>query len=302
MVPDRAHIQTEQVNFASAKLDAMGIAEAVTLMNREDERAVRAVGAQGAAIAAAVGMVAEAFKAGGRLVYFGAGTSGRLGVLDASECPPTFCSDPAMVVGVIAGGDAALKRSIEGVEDDREAGAREVRELGMGPKDVAFGIAAGGTTPFVHGALEEARGRGAKTVFLICTRPEDVSIRPDLFIALDIGPEVLTGSTRLKAGTATKLVLNTVTTLAMVQIGKSYGNLMVDIDALKNAKLIDRGARIISRITGAERQAAMELLRAAGGKVKRAIVMQMKGVDAAGADGMLAAAGGKLREVLGAEF
>ena len=301
MVPDRSHILTEQQNAASAQLDVLGIEEAVALMNAEDAKAVAAVGEQKAAIARAVALVAEAFAAGGRLVYFGAGTSGRLGVLDASECPPTFCSDPAMVVGVIAGGDAALKKSIENVEDDIEAGARAVRELGMGPKDVAFGIAAGGTTKFVHGALIEAKGRGSKTVFLICTEPGHVAMTPppDLFIAVKTGPEVLTGSTRLKAGTATKLVLNMVTTLAMVHIGKTYGNLMVDIDAMKNAKLVDRALRIIGQVTGADRIAAGELLTRAGGSVKRAIVMHAAKCTPAEADAKLAAAGGRLRGAVG---
>ncbi|MEI8197242.1 MAG: N-acetylmuramic acid 6-phosphate etherase, partial [Phycisphaerae bacterium] len=260
-----------------------------------------AVGEAQGAIATAVAWVAEAFKQGGRLVYFGAGTSGRIGVLDASECPPTFCSDPAQVVGVMAGGKEALWKGIENVEDDPVAGAAQVRELGMGPKDVAFGIAAGGTTPFVHGALREAKARGCKTVFLICTPPEHVEgkCEPDLFIPLLVGPEVLTGSTRLKAGSATKLVLNMVTTLAMVQIGKTYGNIMVDIDALKNQKLIDRSARIIGRLTGLDRAAALALLNAAEGKVKRAVVMQRRRCSAGEADELLRAAQGKLRIIIG---
>lgn len=300
-VPDRSHIATEQVNPRSARLDELSIAEAVGLMNREDLRMVRAVGEAQGAIATAVGWVAEAFKQGGRLVYFGAGTSGRLGVLDASECPPTFCSDPGMVVGVIAGGDEALRKSIENVEDDAAAGAGQVRALGMGARDVAFGIAAGGTTPFVQGALAEAKGRGCRTVFLICTPPEHVreTCQPDLFIPVLVGPEVLTGSTRLKAGSATKLVLNMVTTLAMVQIGKTYGNIMVDIDALKNQKLIDRSARIIGRLTGLERGAALALLNAAAGKVKRAVVMRRRSCTVMQADAILAEVGGKLRAVIG---
>jgi N-acetylmuramic acid 6-phosphate etherase len=303
MVPDRSHILTEKQNPASALLDAMEVEDAVALMNAEDARAIAAVAEQKAAIARAVVLVAEAFAAGGRLVYFGAGTSGRLGVLDASECPPTFCSDPAMVVGVIAGGEAALKRSIENVEDDAEAGARAVREAALGPKDVAFGIAAGGTTRFVHAALIEAKARGSKTVFLICTDPGHVALSPppDLFIAVKTGPEVLTGSTRLKAGTATKLVLNIVTTLAMVHIGKTYGNLMVDIDAMKNAKLVDRSLRIIAQVTGVDRLAAGELLTRGGGNVKRAIVMHAAQCTPAEADAKLAAAGGRLRQALGAK-
>jgi N-acetylmuramic acid 6-phosphate etherase len=298
MVPDRSHIQTEQSNPATHDLDAMSIRQAVAVMSAEDARAVAAVGRAGDAIARGVQMVSEAFKAGGRLVYFGAGTSGRLGVLDASECPPTFCSSPDMVVGVIAGGDAALKRSIEHVEDDRAAGAAEVVRLDITAADVVCGIAAGGTTPFVHGALDEARRRKAQTIFVTCTHQSHITQAADLFICVDVGPEVITGSTRLKAGTATKLVLNMLTTLSMVQIGKVHGNLMVDIDAMKNAKLIDRSARIISQVTGVERQAAIDLLQAAGGKVKRAIVMQVRHCDAKSADALLALHHGRLRPLL----
>ena len=301
MIPDRAHIQTEQQNPATARLDALSIEDAVALINSEDARLVAAVGAQRAAIAQAVRMVAEAFGTGGRLIYVGAGTSGRLGVLDAAECPPTFCSEPEMVVGIIAGGDQALRRSIENVEDDLMAGTHLMREMGVGKNDVVFGIAAGGTTPFVHGALNEAKTLGARTIFLICTDPSHVKmdLSPDLFIAVQTGAEVLTGSTRMKAGTATKLVLNTVTTLAMVQIGKTYGNLMVDVDANKNAKLIDRGGRIIATLTGLPRNKSLELLQDAGGKVKRALVMHHKACDVFTADKLLADAGGKLRNVIG---
>ena len=302
MIADRSHINTEQVNPASANLDALSIEEAVGLMNAEDAKVVAAVAEQRGAIATAVGLVAEAFGTGGRLIYIGAGTSGRLGVLDASECPPTFCSDPSMVVGIIAGGDQALRRSIEAVEDDVSAGKQAMVDQAVSETDVVMGIAAGGTTPFVHGALVEAHARGAKTVFLICTDPGHVELPagvPDLYLAINTGPEILTGSTRLKAGTATKLVLNTITTLAMVQIGKTYGNLMVDIDALKNAKLIDRGGRIISRLTGLGREEAIELLHTAGGKVKRAIVMHHRKCDVFTADNLLKQAEGRLRKVIG---
>lgn len=301
-IPDRSHIHTEGENPRSARLDELSIERAVAVMNAEDSQVVAAVGEQRAAIAQAVSLVADAFRQGGRLIYLGAGTSGRLGVLDASECPPTFCSDPSMVVGLIAGGDAALRRSIENVEDDAVAGADALRDLAVNAKDVVMGIAAGGTTPYVHGALIEAAARGARTLFLICTDPSHVHLPagiPDLFIAVKTGPEVLTGSTRLKAGTATKLVLNTLTTLAMVQIGKTYGNLMVDIDALKNAKLVDRGARIIARITGVGREDALKLLHDAGGRVKRAIVMQRRHCDVFTADNLLKEAHGKLRAVIG---
>jgi N-acetylmuramic acid 6-phosphate etherase len=302
MIPDRSHIHTEQVNPSSERLDALTIEESVALMHQEDLRAAQAVGEQGPAIARAVALVAGAFQKGGRLVYVGAGTSGRLGVLDAAECPPTFCSDPQMVVGLIAGGDQALRRSIENVEDDRVAGEVAMQELAIDARDVVVGIAAGGTTPYVHGGLIEAHDRLAKTIFITCTDPGHIRLPegvPDLYIPLQTGPELLTGSTRLKAGTATKLVLNTISTLAMVQIGKTYGNLMVDIDALKNAKLIDRGARIIAQLTGLDRGAAMALLENAGGKVKHAIVMHHRHCDIFTATALLEKAGGKLRAIIG---
>lgn len=298
IIPNRRHIRTEQPNPASRQLDVMPIEQAVLLMNQEDQRAIAAVGAQSAAIAVAVEMVAAAFRRGSRLIYVGAGTSGRLGALDAAECPPTFSTDPGMVVGVIAGGPAALTRSIENVEDDATAGAAAMENLTVGADDVVFGIAAGGTTPFVYGALDEARRRQAKTIFLVCTAREHVTATVDLVIALETGPEVLTGSTRLKAGTATKLVLNTVTTLAMVQLGKVMGNTMVDLDATKNSKLVDRGARIIEELTGRNRDESLELLFQAQGQVKRAIVMHHRRCDSATADRLLADAGGRLRNVL----
>jgi N-acetylmuramic acid 6-phosphate etherase len=301
-VPDRSHILTEKQNPASARLDALSIEQAVDLVNAEDANVIAAIHDKRDDIAHAVRLVASAFATGGRLIYIGAGTSGRLGVLDASECPPTFCSDPAMVVGIIAGGDAALRHSIENVEDDPVAGAQAIVDLEVDDKDVVLGIAAGGTTPYVHGALTEAHDRRAKTIFLICTDPAHVKLPPgvpDHIIAILTGPEIVTGSTRLKAGTATKLVLNTITTLAMVQIGKTYGNLMVDIDALKNAKLIDRGGRIIASLTGLPRDEAIALLHDAGGKVKRAIVMHHKNCDVFTADNLLKEAGGKLRAIIG---
>lgn len=302
MIADRSHIHTELSNLASRDLDTLGVADAVAMMQAQDEQMIAAVGKCAADIARTVEMVAAAFAGGGRLIYVGAGTSGRLGVLDAAECPPTFCSEPGMVVGVIAGGEAALRHSIEAVEDDAAAGKSAMQELAVNKADVILGIAAGGTTPFVHGALIEAADRGARTAFLICTDPSHVQLPagvPEVWIAVQTGPEVVTGSTRLKAGSATKLILNRITTLAMVQIGKTYGNLMVDIDATKNAKLKDRGARIISQLTNLDRPAALALLEKSGGKVKRAIVMHAKGCDVFTADRLLKDARGKLRAVIG---
>jgi N-acetylmuramic acid 6-phosphate etherase len=278
-------------------LDAMSIEEAVALMNGQDLRAVQAVGAERGNVARAVEMVAEALRRGGRLIYFGAGTSGRLGVLDASECPPTFRTDFETVQGVIAGGEGAMFRAQEGAEDKPEDGAAAVDAKSMGPNDVAMGIAAGGTTPYVHGALRRATERGAKTIFLSCVQPVADEPKVHLVIRPLVGPEVLTGSTRLKAGTATKLVLNTITTLAMVRLGKAYENLMVDLRAT-NQKLWDRGARIVAMLTGLGREEAMDLLKRADGHVKVAVVMHKGSVDASAARERLGRAGGRLREAL----
>ncbi|HEY2585155.1 MAG TPA: N-acetylmuramic acid 6-phosphate etherase [Tepidisphaeraceae bacterium] len=295
---DRSHLLTEQRLPESMSLDAMSTEEAVALMNAQDRRAVDAVGAERQNIARAVEIVAEALRQGGRLIYFGAGTSGRLGVLDASECPPTFRTDFETVQGVIAGGEAAMFRAQEGAEDRPEDGAAAVDAKNMSSKDVAMGIAAGGTTPFVHGALRRAAERGAKTIFLSCVQPVPNEPKVDVVIRPLVGPEVLTGSTRLKAGTATKLVLNTVTTIAMVRLDKVYGNLMVDLRAT-NQKLWDRGARIIATLTGLDRDRAMDLLKRAEGHVKAAIVMHERSVDLPTARERLERVGGRLREAIG---
>ena len=294
---DRSHLLTEQRLPESTELDAMSVEDAVALMNAQDAAAVAAVAAENANIAKAVNLVAAALRSGGRLIYFGAGTSGRLGVLDASECPPTFRTDPEMVQGVIAGGEVAMFRAQEGAEDKAEDGAAAVDAKNMGPNDVAMGIAAGGTTPYVHGALRRAAGRGAKTIFLSCVQPVPNEPEVDVVIRPLTGPEVVTGSTRLKAGTATKLVLNTVSTLAMVQLGKVYGNLMVDLRAT-NQKLWDRGARIVATVTGLGREQSMDLLRRADGHVKAAVVMHERGVPLDDARRLLDRAGGRLREAV----
>jgi N-acetylmuramic acid 6-phosphate etherase len=294
---DRSHLLTEQRLPDSSAIDAMPLADAIALINKQDQLAVTAVASEQTTIAAAVELVTAALEAGGRLIYVGAGTSGRLGVLDASECPPTFRIDPEQVQAIIAGGPDAVFRSKEGAEDSAEDGADAIEAKAVGANDVVFGIAAGGTTPFVLGALRHARLRGAKTIFLCCVAdvpnepPVDVVIRPLT------GPEVVTGSTRLKAGTATKLVLNTVTTLAMVRLGKVYGNLMVDLRCT-NAKLWDRGARIVATVTGLSRDGAMRVLQDADGWVKAAIVMQQRGVSVEEAERLLEQAGGRLRDVI----
>ena len=250
----------------------MSVGAAIRLMLTEEAKVPRTLLKHEEQLSRAVGMVARSFRRGGRLFYVGAGTSGRLGVLDASECPPTFRTTPEMVQGIIAGGDAALRRSIEGAEDDAGAAAKEIKNRSVGPNDVVVGIAASGTTPFVWGALRAAARRHAKTI-LLCFNPH-LTIprpqRPDLVIAPDLGPEVLTGSTRLKAGTATKLVLNVLTTLAMVRTGKVMSNLMVDV-APSNVKLRQRAVRIVQELTGADHGTAEDSLRRAGWVIRKSI-------------------------------
>jgi N-acetylmuramic acid 6-phosphate etherase len=272
--------------------------EIVALMNQEDASIPGVVAGQSDQIALAVDFAVAAFRAGGRLFYVGAGTSGRLGVLDASECPPTFGTDPEMVQGIIAGGIPALTRSQEGAEDSPESGAREMDARAVVPRDFVIGIAASGTTPYVHGALHRAHAIGARTAIVACTPPPDSLLAVcDVAIVTIVGPEVVTGSTRLKAGTATKLVLNTITTGAMILLGKTYGNLMVDMRAT-NAKLSDRAERIVSEVTGIPRDRAKEQLAAAGGLVKTAIVMQMLGVGRLDAERLLADHDGVIRRVI----
>lgn len=295
---DRGHLLTEQRNPRSMNIDRLSIAESFDVLNAEDATIAAAVAAAKPSIVAAVELVVAAFRAGGRLIYVGAGTSGRLAVVDASECPPTFLSPPEMVQGIIAGGREAMFRSIEDAEDSEEVAAEEIDRRNVGGNDVVFGIATGGTTPFVHGAIARAKQRGAGTVFFACVPTEQLADEADVSIRVLTGPEVITGSTRLKAGTATKLVLNTVTTLSMVQIGKVYENLMVDVNACVNRKLVDRGGRIIARIAGVSREAGIELLHAAGGKVKTAIVMHLQGVDREQAEALLAEQGGNVRAVI----
>lgn len=295
---NRAHLLTEQRLTESCELDRLSIAEAVAVMNAQDRLALEAVESQRPQVAQAVEMVSAALGAGGRLLYVGAGTSGRLGVLDASECPPTFRSDPSQVVGIIAGGDVAMFRAQEGAEDRGEDGARVMDEREVGANDVVMGIAAGGTTPFVHGALGRAKERGAKTIFLSCVQPVPQETAVDLVIRPLTGPEVITGSTRLKAGTATKLILNQISTLAMVRLGKVYGNLMVDLRAT-NSKLRDRATRIICTLTNLPREDAASLLERAGGHVKLALVMHHRKLEAPAAKELLEATGGSLRAAIG---
>lgn len=290
---------TEQRNPRSMRIDQLSTIEIVDLINAEDRMVAEAVGEERAAIARAVDIVVDCFSNGGRLFYVGAGTSGRLGVLDASEMPPTYGTDPEMVQGIIAGGYAALVRAQEGAEDNPADGAAVMDERGVRAGDFVLGIATSGTTPYVHGALGRARELGARTGFLLCTYPsQELIATHDVVIAPLVGPEVITGSTRMKAGTATKMVLNTITTSAMVRLGKVYGNLMVDLQVTCE-KLRDRGQRILVETLGVERDRAAELLEGAGGHVKTAIVMGRLDVDRDEARRRLQDAGGVIASVVG---
>ncbi|MDX1492482.1 MAG: N-acetylmuramic acid 6-phosphate etherase [Longimicrobiales bacterium] len=290
---------TEQQNPASRRIDELDALGIVDLINAEDRMVAEAVGKEREAIARALELAEEAFRAGGRLIYVGAGTSGRLGVLDAAEMPPTYGTDPRMVHGVIAGGYDALVRAQEGAEDHPEDGAAEMDALEVGPDDFVLGIATSGTTPYVHGAVDRALERGARTGFLMCTYPpKELVERLDVVIAPLVGPEVITGSTRMKAGTATKLVLNTITTGAMVRMGKVYGNLMVDLQVTCE-KLRDRGERILEGMLEVERAEAADLLERSGGHVKTALVMGRLGVEADEARRRLEEAGGVISRVVG---
>lgn len=294
----RGHLLTEQANPKTADLDALPIDRAFEIMNAEDASVPSAVAKAKPAIVRAIKAVSTAWQAGGRLIYIGAGTSGRLGVIDAAECPPTFRSDPRMVRGVIAGGKKALWRSVEGAEDDPKAGQGAIRDLGVCDNDVVMGVATGGTTPYVHAALAEGRRRGAKTIFFACVSQRQVKAACDIDIRVLVGPEVVTGSTRLKAGTATKLVLNMITTLSMVQVGKTYGNLMVDLNSYACRKLTERATRVVAGATGLSRSQAESLLAAAHGRAKAAIVMHALEVSYRDACRLLNSCHGRVREVL----
>ncbi len=290
-------LATEQRNPASADIDTLSTIDLLRVINDEDRTVAEAVAAVLPAIADGVEAIVAALRNGGRLVSIGAGTSGRLGVLDASECPPTFNTDPAMVVGLIAGGDHALRHAVEHVEDQPEAGAAALDAIGLTGKDVVVGIAASGRTPFVLGAVAHARSLGAATIGVANSPDSALAGAVDIPITVVTGPEVLTGSTRMKAGTAQKLVLNMLSTGAMIRLGKTYGNLMVDVRPT-NAKLRDRAIRIVSEATGIERDAAEAALAAAGGEVKTAIVATLAGVPPEEARQRLASADGVVRAAL----
>ncbi len=298
-------LATEQINSRTQNIDTLDTIDIIGLINKEDARVAGAVRKELPAIAEAIELVVKAFKKGGRLIYVGAGTSGRLGILDASECPPTYGTDPGMVQGIIAGGKEAVFRSREGVEDNAGKGADEIRRLGVSVKDVVCGIAASFRTPFVAGAVQEAKRLGAKTVF-ITTNPRSIlelsgfsEIRNAINVAIcpNVGPEVIMGSTRMKAGTAQKMILNMMTTAAMIKMGKVYGNFMVDL-RMNSRKLEERAKRIVMLSTGADYSTTSKTLRRAGGQAKTAIVMLQSGVSAAEARRRLKTTHGFVRQAL----
>ena len=290
---------TERRNPRTIEIDRASPLELVDLIGVEDAGVAAAVSRARIEIARALELVEQSFRTGGRLLYVGAGTSGRLGVLDAAECPPTFGTPPELVVGIIAGGAAALTRSIEGAEDDPIAGAAVMDEHRVGSHDTVVGIASSGTTPYVRAALARANQLGARTVFLTCVDPPAETAQScDVTIAVLTGPEAVTGSTRMKAGTATKLVLNTLTTGALVRLGKTYGNLMVDLQAT-NQKLVDRGERIVMAVTSTDRESARVAIQAAGGSVRTAIVMVRRSCSRGEAEALLHEHDNHLRPILG---
>lgn len=288
-------LTTERRNPDTMRIDLASTQEILGLMNREDRGVAGAVAEAIPAIAEAVDLVVASFKAGGRLFYFGAGTSGRLGVLDAAECPPTFGVSPDLVNGVIAGGRDTVFLSREGIEDDMEGGARDVRDRGIGKNDTVIGITASRRTPYVMGALAAARAAGARTVFLTCNEPVQLDV--DVQINIVVGPEAIAGSTRLKAATAQKMTLNMITTASMIRIGKVYENLMVDLKPASE-KLVERAKGIITMLTGVEYAQATEIFEASGRNVKTAVVMIKRNVPRREAEDLLAAAGGFLARAL----
>ena len=296
---DRGFLLTEQSNSRSRDLDCLSSEQLVALFVEDDRLPRQAVAAAAPTIAAAVDAVAARLQRGGRLFHVGAGTSGRLGVLDAAECPPTFCSDPRQVQAVIAGGAPAVLRSSEGLEDSPGAGAEDLQACGVGPDDAVIGITAGGTTPYVVGALQAARTAGALTIAMACVPRDQAALPCDLDIRLLTGPELLCGSTRLKAGTATKMALNIISTGVMVRLGKVYGNRMVDV-AVTNNKLRDRALRILRDLANLDRSEASALLEASGGSVKTALLMAAAGLNAHDANCHLARHHGHLRRALAA--
>ncbi|NBE98265.1 N-acetylmuramic acid 6-phosphate etherase [Nonomuraea sp. KC401] len=297
MIDPLPELSTEQSDPRYSQIDRLPTEEIARLMNQADTAVPAAVAAVVPAISAAIDAIAARMAEGGRLLYVGAGTSGRLAVLDASECPPTFGTDPSLVQGIIAGGPDALTRSVEGAEDDAEAGAAAMKDLEVGPLDSVLGVSASGRAPFVLGALAEAAGRGALTAALSCNTGAPLSAAAEHAIEVVVGPEVVTGSTRLKAGTAQKLVLNMISTIAMVRLGRTYGNEMIEMSAM-NSKLAGRALRMVRDITGADQETAVAALDAADGQAKIAVLMIQHGLDAEAARALLESHGERLSDAL----
>jgi len=291
------HLSTEQQNLVSGELDTQSALEIARIINNEDKSVAGAVEKALPQIALAIDAIADAISRGGKLIYVGAGTSGRVAALDASECPPTFNIDPKTIQYVMAGGERALGRATEASEDSRSSGRHDLAKRKPGKKDVVVGVAASGRTPYTVAAIEYARKKGARTVALVANPGSELGRAAEIEIVAEVGPEVLSGSTRMKAGTAQKMVLNMLTTGAMARLGYIYGNLMVNVHA-RNAKLVDRGLGILEKTTGVERAAAMQALRAAGNQVAVALVMLKTGLDRAQAEKKLKAARGNVRKAL----
>lgn len=294
---DRKLCKTEERNERTGNIDELSTIDMIRLINDEDKKVALAVEWEAERIAAAVDVIAGQLKAGGRLIYCGCGTSGRLGVLDAVECPPTYSTDPDMVVGLIAGGYDAMFRAVEGAEDDRALGEKDLRDIRFGREDVLVGIAASGRTPYVLGAMAYARSLGAPVISVTCCPGSPVTEAADIAIAPAPGPEVVTGSTRMKSGTAQKMVLNMLSTGAMIKLGKVYGNLMVDVKP-SNEKLIDRCRRIVCTAAEVDGETAGEALEQCGWRPKTAIVMLRLGVDAETARKLLDGSGGRVAAAL----
>lgn len=293
-IEERGHLLTEQINPESINLDQLSSLEIVNLFNREDAKTLEAISKAQETLAAAIDISTEALRQGGKLFYVGAGTSGRLGVLDAAECPPTFCTPPEMVQGIIAGGASALLRSSEELEDRPQDGAEAIARRNIHQSDVVIGITAGGTTPYVHGALKAAKQRGAKTIGISCVPSNQVKMEVDIDIRLITGPEILAGSTRLKAGTVTKMALNIISTGVMIRLGKVYGNRMIDVSVTNN-KLYDRALRIIEDLTDLDREKAKILLEKSQNKVKLALLMHWTNTDKEKAEILLNQHNGNIR-------
>jgi N-acetylmuramic acid 6-phosphate etherase len=291
------HLTTEARNPASEELDSLSPAGLVRLISAEDAKVADAVARASDSIAKGIEVIAHRLSHGGRLIYIGAGTSGRLGILDAAECPPTFNSDPKQVLGLIAGGPSAMLRAVEGAEDSPDLAAEDLRKIDLCSHDVLVGIATSGRTPYVIGAMDYARSQGAYAIGFTCNRDALMSSQADLMISVIVGPEVLSGSTRMKAGTATKMVLNMLSTGAMVLMGKTYGNLMVDLRAT-NSKLTERARRIVCTVTSLAPEAATTLLNQCGGEVKTAIVSHRLHLSPEKARTLLQNAHGHLRQAL----